>query len=211
VSVPRRLSTAWWQVSGPGKVNVCGPFLVYRKATIDMFWGVSCWKSHGKRCKSAAGPDDSELQVGSTPFCANWAQRHTCPWSCWYPGSRSVRRQSGNLQYSSVRSTLVTMHAGLTAARHLNLFITSYLLYWPVELRSLDWVSQWLVLATLHCVLSLSLQPASNEWMNELKSLLAEIQYIKLNTNKNIKQCIHQRCYQVTNNIYGNPKSLNSS
>jgi len=46
---------------------------------------------------------------------------------------------------------------------------------------------------------------------NEWKCLLAEIKNIKLNTNNNIKQCIHQRCYQVTNNIHGNPKSLNSS
>jgi len=38
---------------------------------------------------------------------------------------------------------------------------------------------------------------------------LAEIKNIKLNTNNNIKQYIHQRFYQVTNNIYGNPKSLN--
>jgi len=50
-----------------------------------------------------------------------------------------------------------------------------------------------------------------NEWMNEWKFLLAEIKNIKLNTNNNIKQFILQRCYQVTNNIYGNPKSLNSS
>jgi len=49
------------------------------------------------------------------------------------------------------------------------------------------------------------------EWMNEWKRLLAEIKNIKLNTNNNIKQYIHQRCYQVTNNIYDNPKSLNSS
>jgi len=48
-------------------------------------------------------------------------------------------------------------------------------------------------------------------WMNELKRLLAEIKNIKLNTNNNMKQYSHQRCYQVTNNIYGNPKSLNSS
>jgi len=49
----------------------------------------------------------------------------------------------------------------------------------------------------------------TNEWMNEWKRLLAEIKNIKLNTNNNIKQykLIHQRCYQVTNNIYGNPKS----
>jgi len=47
--------------------------------------------------------------------------------------------------------------------------------------------------------------------MNEWKRLLAEIKNIKLDTNNNIKQHIHQRCYQVTNNIYGNPKSLNSS
>jgi len=47
--------------------------------------------------------------------------------------------------------------------------------------------------------------------MNEWKRLLAEIKNIKLNTNNNIKQYIHQRCYQVTKNIYGNPKSLNSS
>jgi len=45
--------------------------------------------------------------------------------------------------------------------------------------------------------------------MNE--NVYAEIKNIKLNTNNNIKQYIHQRCYQVTNNIYGNPKSLNSS
>jgi len=48
--------------------------------------------------------------------------------------------------------------------------------------------------------------------MNEWKRLLAEIKNIKLNTNKNIsniKQYIYQRCYQVTKNIYGNPKSLN--
>jgi len=44
--------------------------------------------------------------------------------------------------------------------------------------------------------------------MNEWKRLLAEIKNIKLNTNNTIKQYIHQRCYQVTNNIYGNPKSL---
>jgi len=50
-----------------------------------------------------------------------------------------------------------------------------------------------------------------NEWMNECKRLLAEIKNIQLNTNNNIQQYIHQRCYQVTNNIYGNPKSLNSS
>jgi len=50
-----------------------------------------------------------------------------------------------------------------------------------------------------------------NEWMNEWKRLLAEIKNIKLHTNNNIKQYIHQRCYQVTNNIYGNPESLNSS
>jgi len=48
-----------------------------------------------------------------------------------------------------------------------------------------------------------------NEWMNEWKRLLAEIKNIKLNTNNNIKQYIHQRCYQVTNNVYGNPKLLN--
>jgi len=47
--------------------------------------------------------------------------------------------------------------------------------------------------------------------MNEWKRFLAEIKNIKLNTNNNIKQYIHQRCYQVTNNFYGNPKSLNSS
>jgi len=47
------------------------------------------------------------------------------------------------------------------------------------------------------------------EWINEWKRLLAEIKNIKLNTNNNIKQYIDQRCYQVTNNIYGNPKSLN--
>jgi len=50
---------------------------------------------------------------------------------------------------------------------------------------------------------------ASN--INEWKRLLAEIKNIKLNTNNNKKQYIHQRCYQVTNNIYGNPKSFNSS
>jgi len=55
-------------------------------------------------------------------------------------------------------------------------------------------------------------EPQSNhEWMNEWKRLLAEIKNIKLNTNNNIKQYIHQRRHQVTNNIYGNPKSLNSS
>jgi len=48
-------------------------------------------------------------------------------------------------------------------------------------------------------------------WMYEWKRLLTEIKNIKLNTSNNIKQYIHQRCYQVTNNIYGNPKSLNSS
>jgi len=37
--------------------------------------------------------------------------------------------------------------------------------------------------------------------MNEWKRLLAEIKNIKLNTNNNIKQYIHQRCYQVTNNL----------
>jgi len=51
-----------------------------------------------------------------------------------------------------------------------------------------------------------------NEWnKNEWKRLLAEIKNIKLKINIIIKQYIHQRCYQVTNNIYGNPKSLNSS
>jgi len=46
--------------------------------------------------------------------------------------------------------------------------------------------------------------------MNE-NSLLAEIKnIIQLNTTNNIKQYIHQRCYQVTKNIYGNPKSLNN-
>jgi len=49
------------------------------------------------------------------------------------------------------------------------------------------------------------------EWVNEWKHLLAEIKNIKLNTNNNIKQYIHHRCYQVTKNVYGNPKSLNSS
>jgi len=44
--------------------------------------------------------------------------------------------------------------------------------------------------------------------MNEWKRLLAEIKNIKLNTNNNIEQYIHQRCYQVTNNIHVNPKSL---
>jgi len=49
-----------------------------------------------------------------------------------------------------------------------------------------------------------------NEWMNEWKRLLAEIKNIKLHTNNNIKQYINQlRCYQVTKNIYGNPKPLN--
>jgi len=50
--------------------------------------------------------------------------------------------------------------------------------------------------------------------MNEWKRLLAEIKNIKLHTNKNtsnIKQYIYQRCYQVTKNMYGNPKSLNLS
>jgi len=47
--------------------------------------------------------------------------------------------------------------------------------------------------------------------MNEWKRLLAEIKNIKLNTNNNVKQYIHQRCYQVTNNSYGNPKSLINS
>jgi len=50
-----------------------------------------------------------------------------------------------------------------------------------------------------------------NERMNEWNRLLAEIKNLKLNANNNIKQYIHQRCYQVTNNIYGKPKSLNSS
>jgi len=45
-----------------------------------------------------------------------------------------------------------------------------------------------------------------NGWFSEWKRLLAEIKNIKLNTNNNINQYIHQRCYQVTNNIYGNPK-----
>jgi len=48
--------------------------------------------------------------------------------------------------------------------------------------------------------------------MNERKRLSAEIKNIKLHTNNNIsniKQYIYQRCYQVTKNIYGNPKSLN--
>jgi len=44
-----------------------------------------------------------------------------------------------------------------------------------------------------------------NEWMNEWKRLLAQIKNIKLHTNNNIKQYIHQRCYQVTKNIYGDP------
>jgi len=48
-------------------------------------------------------------------------------------------------------------------------------------------------------------------WMNEWKRLLTEIKNIKLRTNNNIKQYIHQRCYQVAKNIYGNPKSLNYS
>jgi len=47
--------------------------------------------------------------------------------------------------------------------------------------------------------------------MNEWKRLLAEIKNINLHTNNNIKQYIYQRCYQVTKNIYGNPKSLNLS
>jgi len=48
-----------------------------------------------------------------------------------------------------------------------------------------------------------------NEWMNEWKRLLAEIKNIKLHTNNNIsniEQYIYQKCYQVTMNIYGNPK-----
>jgi len=49
------------------------------------------------------------------------------------------------------------------------------------------------------------------EWMNEWKRLLTEIKNIKLNTNNNVKQYIYQRCYQITKNIYGNPKSLNLS
>jgi len=44
-----------------------------------------------------------------------------------------------------------------------------------------------------------------------MKTLLAEIKNIKLHENNNIKQHIHQRCYQVTKNIYGNPNSLNLS
>jgi len=32
-----------------------------------------------------------------------------------------------------------------------------------------------------------------------------------MHTNSNIKQYIYQRCYQVTKNIYGNPKSFNLS
>jgi len=47
--------------------------------------------------------------------------------------------------------------------------------------------------------------------LNEWKRLLAEIKNIKLNINNIIKKYIQQRCYQVTNNIYGNSKSLNSS
>jgi len=50
-----------------------------------------------------------------------------------------------------------------------------------------------------------------NEWMNEWKHLLAEIKNIKLQTNNNLKQYIYQRCYHVTKNIYGNPKSLKLS
>jgi len=48
--------------------------------------------------------------------------------------------------------------------------------------------------------------------MNEWKRLLAEIKIIKLNKKNNnisnIKQHIYQRCFQITRNIYGNPKSL---
>jgi len=47
-----------------------------------------------------------------------------------------------------------------------------------------------------------------HDWM---KTLLAEIINIKVNTNNNIsniKQYIYQRCYLLTKNIYGYPKSL---
>jgi len=40
---------------------------------------------------------------------------------------------------------------------------------------------------------------------------MAEIKNVKLHTNDNKKQYIHQRCYQVIKNIFGNPKSLNLS
>jgi len=46
--------------------------------------------------------------------------------------------------------------------------------------------------------------------MNEWKRLLAEIKNIKLHTNNNISN-MTQYIYQVTKNIYGNPKSLNFS
>jgi len=45
----------------------------------------------------------------------------------------------------------------------------------------------------------------------ELKRLLVEIKNIKVHTNNNIKQYIYHRCFQVTKNIFGNPKSLDLS
>jgi len=57
----------------------------------------------------------------------------------------------------------------------------------------------------MHRFWTCSQLPSTHLWTNEWKRLLAENKNMKMHTNNKIKQCIYQRCYQVTKHIYGNP------